>query len=310
MSQARADFTDRYGAGFFSSAARLRLPPGSHADGVRGYHLDLRAKAPPGRDVDERDLPVGSGFVAVAQAGLGHHERWVAGEGERHLERALRLGRHLLAAQRPGGGLAHTYAYRYGGDLAPGWLSAMAQGEAASLFVRLALATGEEPFAEAALRALAPLEVPVEAGGVLGSLAGRPFPEEYPTAPQSHVLNGAIFAVWGMHDVGTALDAPHWRARFDDHVETLASAVGAWDLGWWSRYDLYPWTRVVNVASSFYQVLHADQLRALCRIVPDERLNRAAERFSRQYGSRRNRARAFASKAAFRLVVPRRPIRK
>lgn len=312
MSQGRADFTVRYGPGFFSSAGRLRLPPGTLTGASRGYHLDLRAKAPPEQEIDERELPVGDGFVGVAQAGLGYHERWAAGEGDRHLERALRLGRHLLAAQvvEPGprfGGFAHDHPFHYGADLARGWVSAMAQGEAASLFVRLGVATGDETFAVAALRALAPLDVPVEAGGVRGSLGGLPFPEEYPTAPQSHVLNGAIFAMWGMHDVGVALDSARWRARFDDHVAALAAAIGAWDVGYWSRYDLFPFARVVNVASSFYHVLHVDQLTALGRIVEDERVRDAAARFAEQYASRRNRARAFASKAAFRLAVPRPP---
>jgi hypothetical protein len=184
----------------------------------------------------------------------------------------------------------------------------MAQGEAASLFVRLGLATGDEAFPVAALRALAPLEVPVEAGGVLGSLRGGPFPEEYPTAPQSHVLNGAVFAMWGMYDVSVALDSAPWRARFDDHAATLAAAIDAWDVGYWSRYDLYPYPRLVNVSSSFYHVLHVDQLTALGRLVPDPRLRAAAVRFSEQYASRPHRARAFARKAAFRIVVPRHPV--
>lgn len=298
----------RYGAGFFSSAARLRLPPGAHTDDGRGYHLDLRAKAPADREVGESELPAGAGFVAVAQAALGYNERWVAGEGDAHLERALLLGRHLLDAQNRDGGFAHAFRYRHGADLAPGWLSAMAQGEAASLFVRLALATGDEVFADAALRALGPLEVPVEAGGVLGSLDGKPFPEEYPTAPQSHVLNGAIFAMWGMHDVGVALDSAFWRARFDDHAETLTGAIDAWDVGYWSRYDLYPYARLVNVSSSFYHVLHADQLTALDRVVDSARLRNAAARLRAQYMSRRNHVRAFVRKSAFRLAVPRHPV--
>jgi hypothetical protein len=313
MSQGRTDFTTRHGAGYFSRAARLRLPPGEHLDPdrVRGYHLDLRAKAP--ADVPLLDgAPVGRGFVAVAQAGLGYHERWVAGEGEHHLENALQLGKHLLGQQEREagprfGGFAHAFPYRHGAILPPGWLSAMAQGQAASLFVRLALATDDDELARASVDALAPLGVAVEDGGVMGRLSGAPFPEEYPTVPHSHVLNGAIFALWGMADVAAGVEADPWRSRFRDGLETLAMSIWAWDIGYWTRYDLYPHRGLVNVSSSFYHVLHIDQLAALARITDDDRIGAAQAQFARQYSSSSKRARAFVRKAAFRLVVPRSP---
>jgi heparosan-N-sulfate-glucuronate 5-epimerase len=312
MSQVGTRYTARHGAGFFSSASRLRLPPGERG-GAGGYHLDLRAKAPPGGPPPPERFPPGSGPVGTAQAALGHHERWLAGEGDEHLEHALVLGAHLRRTQLrdPGprfGGFPHDFAYRHGSLLRPGWLSAMAQGEAASLFVRLAHATADEEWAQAARDALAPLELPVERGGVSALLGGRPFPQEYPATPPSHVLNGGIFALWGLYDVGVGLDEPGSLARFDEGVDTLAERIGAWSLGWWSRYDLIRHRGLVNVASSFYQVLHVDQLEALVRLTGDPRLRDARELFSRQYASRTNRARAFSRKAAFRLVVPRHSI--
>jgi hypothetical protein len=314
MSQAAPGRWAGQSAGFLSSARRLRLPPGPRV-AAGGYHLDLRAKSDPAGAVRPDELPAGSGHVTVAQSGLGHYERFAAGEGERHLACALVLGRHLRGALRRErdtrfGGLEHRFRHRHGATLEPGWLSAMAQGEAASLFVRLFAATGDDGFAEAAVEALAPLRVPVEDGGVLGVLDGRPFPEEYPTAPQSHVLNGAVFAIWGVHDVAEALELGDLRALAAELVETLAGAISAWDIGYWSRYDLYPYDlypygRLVNVSSSFYQQLHVDQLTALAALTGDARLDAAAGRFARQSRSRLARSRAFAWKALFRLAVPR-----
>jgi heparosan-N-sulfate-glucuronate 5-epimerase len=230
MSQEGTGFMVRDGAGFFSSAAKLRLPPGQRvrAGGVGGYYLDLRAKAPPDGSPAPDRFPRGSGPVGLAQAGLGHHERWLAGEGDEHLEHARVLGAHLLLTQlrEPGarfGGLPHDFAYRHGSLLPPGWLSAMAQGEAASLFVRLAHATDDETFAQGARDALAPLGLSVEQGGVSAPLGRRPFPQEYPTTPPSHVLNGGIFALWGLYDVGVGLDESPARASFEDGVDTLAA---------------------------------------------------------------------------------------
>ena len=76
----------------------------------------------------------------------------------------------------------------------------------------------------------------------------RPAFEEYPTEPPSFVLNGAIFAAWGVRDVAVGLADAEARGLFAAVVETLAGAVDRWDTGYWSLYDLYP-HRVRNVAS-------------------------------------------------------------
>jgi hypothetical protein len=299
---------DRHTAGFFSSARRLQLPCGTQlgASGqVRGYYLDLRVKATPAA------VAAADGFfVGLAQSGLGYYERHLAGDPGDNLAAALEIGRRLVAAQQlePGphfGGFEHQFSFVHGQMLRPPWLSAMAQGEAASLLVRLHLETGDEVFAEAALRALEPTRIEVGRGGVAGSLEGRPFLEEYPTDPQSHVLNGAIFALWGLLDVAEGLGVHEWRDAYTEGMDVLAENIDRWNIGYWSRYDLYPHRSLANVASSFYQVLHRNQLEVCGALTGDRRLLAAAASFDRQYASRVARARAFAHKAAFRLLLPR-----
>ena len=51
----------------------------------------------------------------------------------------------------------------------------------------------------------AAMRLPSGEGGVQARLGGGPWPEEYPTDPPSYVLNGGIFALWGMYDVGAGL---------------------------------------------------------------------------------------------------------
>ena len=184
------------------------------------------------------------------------------------------------------------------------WVSAMAQGEGASLFVRLHLASGEAAFAEFARRALAPMAVPSGEGGCMALLAGRPFPEEYPTSPPSFVLNGGIFALWGYADVAWGLGDEAARESWEQGVDLLASEIARYDLGYWSRYDLYPHP-VVNVASAGYHALHITQLEAMRLLAPRPEFDRAIEAFRRYEASRLCRARAFARKALFRLLVPR-----
>jgi hypothetical protein len=216
------------------------------------------------------------------------------------------LERQVLSGPRAGSWLEadellHTYRIP-----AP-WPSGMAQGECASLLVRLHLETGRADFAEAAQRALLPYSVPSGQGGVQALLHGRPFPEEYPTEPPSFVLNGAIFAIWGLHDVWRGLDDAQAGRQFTEATDMLAENIQRWDLGYWSRYDLYPHPGVTNVANFNYHRLHIEQLRALHGMEPRPQFEATAERFASYETHRSNRARAYAHKVAFRLVVPRSP---
>lgn len=301
--------------GFFSSVASLRLPPGERAtaDAVGGYYLDLRVKAPPGtRWPPEGMQPPGRRLhVAAIQCALGCWERYLAGEGEAWLELARACADELVAIQVTdgprAGGWTHELDYPHTFALRAPWLSAMAQGEGASLLVRLHAHTGDERYAEAARRALLPFAVDAADGGVRAWLHGQPFPEEYPTIPPAFVLNGGIFAMWGLHDVGVALGDADALASFRAMAGTLADHLERWDTGWgWSRYDLQR-RPVVNVATTFYHDLHVSQLRMLHRLEPRPELLAVADRWERTARRAAARWRAFAAKALFRAVVPRQP---
>jgi hypothetical protein len=284
-------------------------PLGTELD-AGGYHLDLRVKAghepvwpPPGLAPLERML-----WVVIAQWGLGAFERFVVSGDERWLVAARGAGEHVLAGMCDGGpldgALRHGFAYPHTFSLEPGWVSAMAQGEAASLLVRLHRQGGDDRFAEAAVRLLQVISVPSGRGGCGTPWRGGWWPEEYPTDPPSLVLNGAIFALLGMHDVARVQGSESVVAALEGSLELLAANLGAWDLGWWSRYDLYPFARP-NIASLAYQELHESLLEALDRAEPHPEFSRYAQRFAAQRSSLVGNGRAFAAKVAFRLAVPR-----
>jgi hypothetical protein len=293
-------------------SADFEQPLGSFVgkDSVRGYYIDLRVKAKHSDwAVAWPWAPGEQSWIALAQLGLGAHERWLAGDGEEWLALARKVGDVMCANQVAGGvrdgawehgfDLPHTYELR-----AP-WISAMSQGEGASLLVRLHLATGEERYAEAALRALAPLRVAVADGGTAALLDDRPFPQEYPTSPPSFVLNGGMFAMWGLYDVGLGLDDRAAAHAFEQAVDTLAANLHRWDTGSWSLYDLYPHP-VKNWASFAYHQLHASQLRAMAALAPRPEFTATADRFEGYGTSTPRRLRAIAHKSAFRVLVPRR----
>jgi heparosan-N-sulfate-glucuronate 5-epimerase len=296
---------------FFSSARSFPITLGTQVrpGELHGYYVDLRFKAeeaswpPPWLAPRSQQL-----HVSTAQWGLGAFERYVAGDGEEWLNAAKGAADHFVAEQVRGtdrdGAWLHGMPMHHTFLLRAPWISAMAQGEAASLLARVHAETGDEQYADAAVRALRPLRVASARGGAQALLGGGPFYEEYPTDPPSFVLNGAIFALWGVYDVSLRLDDDLAARDFADALDALASNIERWDCGYWSLYDLFPHP-VPNVASSAYHSLHTTQLRALELIAPRPEIGRMAETFERYASSRASAARAFAVKSAFRMIVPR-----
>jgi heparosan-N-sulfate-glucuronate 5-epimerase len=303
--------TDHGDPGMFSSARTFAPPIGSfvHPGELGGYFIDFTAKAPeprwPPPWLPEPEKLI---HVAAAQWGLGCYERFLNGEGDEWLSAMIAAADHLLEQQEQGGTLdgawPHRVAMPHTYRLTPPWLSAMAQGEGASVLVRAHLRTGEERYADGALRALRLLAVPTPDGGVRAPLGDGYFLEEYPTEPPSLVLNGGIFALWGYYDVAIALGDAHARDEFEVGVDTLAANLWRWDTGRWSLYDLFPHP-APNIASSAYHLLHTTQLRAMRLVAPREEFEATADRFDYYASSRLRRFDAFARKVAFRLVVPR-----
>jgi heparosan-N-sulfate-glucuronate 5-epimerase len=273
----------------------------------RGYPIDFRFKAqapawPPPWLHHRRRLP----YVTIAQRGLGSFERYVAGEGEPWRDAALGAAEWLLERQERGGHAdgawlhpfpTHTFPVR------PPWVSAMAQGEAASLFVRVHRESGDERFADAAVRAIPPLRRHAREGGAMAEIDGGVFLEEYPTEPPSCVLNGGIFAIWGCLDVARALDDPLAEWLFERAVKTLSEIVERYDTGGWSRYDLFPHP-ITNFATPAYHRLHIQQLKAMAMVTGDPRFADVAARFEGYLGRRVNRVGALARKVLFRALIP------
>lgn len=298
-------------AGFFSSAKRLRLLPGRQVDRsrLRGYYIDFHPKTLSDAAWPPAWLQAGYGYVKLAQVALGHFERYVSTGDADALHFADSAATFFVATQQPPGsadegGWYHEFPYAHRVALRPPWLSAMAQGQAASLLLRVYLETGREELADSALLAMRPFDRRVEQGGVTSVIGTNLFAEEYPTTPASHVLNGAVFALWGVRDVAETLQDESVRRLHDDLLTGLVSTLPQFDLGTWSRYDLYP-KPPANIASSFYHHLHVSQLESLAALYGDAVFATAAERFASYEQRTTLRVAAFMRKAAFRLRVPR-----
>lgn len=158
------------------------------------------------------------------------------------------------------------------------WVNAMVQGWVGALFMRAHQATGEERFAEAAVRAVGACFVPVARGGVRAlERNGRVFYEKYALPGQTrHVLNGFMSALLGIWDVARASGDRDARLAFEEGVASLDDFVlDAYDNGYTTLYEQRS-DRRATPSSVFYTWVHARQIAAIARITGEPRLRARA----------------------------------
>ncbi len=156
-------------------------------------------------------------------------------------------------------------------------------------------------YLNAARAAFVSFQRPVSDGGVAftGESADLWF-EEYLVSPPTHILNGFIWALWGIYDYALATNETAAHDLFERGVKTLLHNLERYDLGFWSLYE-QSGTRLPMVASAFYHRLHIVQLRVMHRITGEETFGRVADRWESYTRHRANRGRALLYKAAFKL---------
>lgn len=243
-----------------------RFRPGA----LEGCHCDLRHKTEWEGATDADGIPLnldneGRGVhfpITIAQKALGHWQRWLdaARSDDAQRDAFLHIARWLVDAQDDAGGWTIWFA---GAPPHTSRYSAMAQGEAASVFARAHAVTGDDTFLTAADRAIALMLRPVSQGGTARVDGDVLILEEYPTDPQNAVLNGWIFSLYGLYDYLLAVDSTPLREALDATVNTLARRLPQYDAGYWSCYD-----ETGNIASPFYHDLHIVQLEALAVTFP------------------------------------------
>ncbi|HEY1265023.1 MAG TPA: D-glucuronyl C5-epimerase family protein [Terriglobales bacterium] len=244
--------------------------------------------------------------IAIAQWGLGNYNlyRQTGDEArkKKYLSAAVWLCTHL---QRNSAGLPvwhHHFDWEYRTRLRAPWYSGLAQGQGISLLVRAARDTGEAGYLEAARGAFMSLLKSVDQGGVsYTDHAGNVWFEEYIVSPPTHILNGFIWAAWGVHDYFLATGEASASDLFQRAVKTVRDNLSNYDTGFWSLYE-QSGTRLPMLASSFYHRLHIVQLKIMYRLTREEAFAGCAARWESYLQRPINRARALCYKGVFKLL--------
>ena len=261
---------------------------------IAGYFIDYRPKIP-SREANPHETLYPAD---LAQLALGWWERLVLGEhgaGDAFLELCGELER---TAEATDGTLLWPYRIhlpKY--DLPVPWYSGMAQGQIASVFVRAWSHTREDRYGDLALRSVEPLLQPGRERLVTMTADGPVLEESGPCAPPSQILNGWVFALWGVRDVSVALTDVRAARLADDTTACLAQTLPRYDVGWWSKYSLYPHP-LPDLAKPFYHRLHVTQLEILHETTGLAEFGRWADRW-RSYDRRAAAIASVGSKIPF-----------
>jgi heparosan-N-sulfate-glucuronate 5-epimerase len=243
--------------------------------------------------------------IAIAQYGLGNYNLWRSSGDPGRRQKLFLIADWLCShLEQNSHGLSvwnHHFDWEYRDTLKAPWYSALAQGQGISVLVRAHKELRDSRYLDAARQAFATFQQPMEDGGVaFTDESGDLWFEEYIVSPPTHILNGFIWALWGIYDYFLATQDHSARELFSRGVTTLLHNLGRYDLGFWSLYE-QSGTRLPMVASRFYHELHVVQLRVMHRLTGEETFARVADRWESYGRSRANRTRALCYKSAFKL---------
>jgi heparosan-N-sulfate-glucuronate 5-epimerase len=278
------------------------------------YHMLFAGKADYSGACDAAGIPlldyhgkIGRQYnpIAIAQYGLGNYNLFRrTGDSTRRKKFFLTadwLCQHLEKNARSLQVWNHHFDWEYRDTLRAPWYSALAQGQGISVLVRAHKESGESRYLEAAQNALASFFHPVAEGGVAFTDERNDlWFEEYLVSPPTHILNGFIWAAWGVYDYFLATQDHAVHALFASAVQTLLHNLDRYDLGFWSLYE-QSGTRLPMVASPYYHQLHIVQLRVMYRLTGEQTFVRVADRWESYGRSRSKRTRALCYKSAFKL---------
>ena len=245
--------------------------PASAVYGRNGPYLDYATMVQLGEHgkLPRSVYPFGTYYtpVTVAQYGLQAAANHAVTGRRVYRADALLAANWLVRHQRPEGGWLYRFRFRVIGfePLEPGWISAMAQGQAMSLLWRAYRLRPHAPYRRASIRALRPFGRSTAEGGVVSDFDGVPWYEEYPTQPGSHVLNGYQFSLLGLYDI-----APWSKGAgrlFRRGMASLRARIERFDRpGGGSLY------MPGLPATAYYNKVHVDLLTAIDSVRPSDRL--------------------------------------
>ncbi len=271
---------------------------------LKGYFNDLTGKIHWTGEVDRDGVPVSTLSdgrkiqfpILLTQKALGHYDQWLAEKDDKNRLQFLTLCRWLSEHQDESGGW-NTWQALFGPKYPK--YSAMTQGQALSVLSRALKLTNDSRFQQTAEKAFNLFLIDVKEGGVTYFEENGIFLEELPSQPRNTVLNGWIFALFGLYDYNLIVNESKVRDMFEQSIDTLAQHLADYDCGYWSYYNSKK-----SISSPFYHSLHISQLEALNLISQNPIFKQYNQQWNIYQHKFINKTRAFIVKTIQKLKEP------
>ena len=267
--------------------------------GITGYYNDLTQKVlkepellhtgglPIIKTATGDDLTFTGG---VFQYGLGAYDLYLQTEDEVYLKKFKQCVEWASAKQQEDGGW-DTFSQLY-----PGYAySAMTQGEGVSLLARGYKEFQNEHYFEQCRKAIDFMLKPITEGGTARYDGEDVVLHEYTHLPA--VLNGWIFALWGLYDWSLISGHQEDKLIYERVVKTIIKYLPDFDCKYWSMYDLGE-----RITSPFYHKVHIAQMQAMYQLTGYERFDEFSKKWTKNLRSPLDRGRALIKKIWQKVV--------
>lgn len=229
--------------------------------------------------------------VAIFQYGLGAYDLYLSTQDNRYEQKFMQCAKWALNEQDKQGRWNNFFFYSphepYG---------AMAQGEGSSLLIRAYKHTSDQKYLNAAVSALKYMLMPLEQGGTTKYDAEECYLMEYTF--KGMVLNGAIFAWWGLYDYVTLTgDRGEMYEMMQKTLHSIMYVLPQFKSHIWSLYSLDG-----LIASPFYHNLHIAQMQAMYQLTGEPIFDKYAKLWTKRQNNIINKSFAFIYKSIQKIL--------
>lgn len=228
--------------------------------------------------------------VAVFQYALGCYDLYISSGNDLYLKKFLQCARWVYEIQDDKGRW-DNFSYSY--PQAP--YGAMAQGEGTSVLIRAYICLKDDNYLLSAQKAIDYMLTPTSKGGTSIYEQDDLIFAEYTHLPI--VLNGWIFAWWGLLDYYLITRDDKYRQKLDQSCKTIIKYLPRFKNSYWSKYDLSN-----KITSPFYHNLHIAQMKAMYMITHERIFDEYAKLWGKQLKNPINKSFAFVVKALQKLI--------
>jgi len=257
-------------------------------------------------DFDENGVPLNRAYVdveeneihyypiSIGQYGLAVFHSYLTTQSAQKRDQFLKIADwfvHNVEQSEQLGGYWPTYIPKPEFNLAKGWKSAFAQGRGVSICLRAWQLTGEKKYLAVARESLKVFTLDIAQGGVaVRRIPDQVFYEEYVADVPTRVLDGHIFALFGLFDYarqGAEVPGAKLAAQlFEEGITGLKNLLPAYELGYWLRFSLceQPGYPIDDPCTIGYLKLIIDQFTVLSAMTGDALFKEKAIEYQRLLG--------------------------